>query len=63
MKLKCLLCGDIIESKSVHDLVICKCDSCYIDGGSYYAHIGAKDFSKIVKIMDDGTEVRGDASE
>lgn len=60
MKIKCLICGDIIESKSVHDLVSCKCESCYIDGGSYYAHIGAKDFSKIVKILDDGTEVKGD---
>ncbi len=58
MKIKCLICGDIIESKSVHDLVSCKCKSCYIDGGSYYAHIGAKDFSKIVKILDDGTEIK-----
>lgn len=58
MKIKCLICGDIIESKSVHDLVTCKCESCYIDGGSYYAHIGAKDFRKIVKILDDGTEVK-----
>lgn len=32
MKIKCLICGDIIESKSVHDLVTCKCESCYIDG-------------------------------
>ncbi len=60
MKIKCLICGDIIESKSVHDLVSCKCESCYIDGGNYYAHIGAKDFSKIVKILDDGTEVKSD---
>ena len=35
MKIKCLQCGDIIESKSVHDLVFCKCESCYIDGGSH----------------------------
>lgn len=63
MKIKCLQCGNIIESKSVHDLVFCKCESCYIDGGSSYAHIGAKDFSKAVKIMDDGTEVKGDNSD
>lgn len=56
MKIKCLLCGDIIQSKSVHNLVSCKCESCYIDGGKYYAHIGAKDFSKVVKVNDDGTE-------
>ena len=58
MKIKCL--GDIIESKSVHDLVSCKCESCYIDGGSYYAHIGTKNFSKIVKILVDGTEIKDD---
>lgn len=56
MKIKCLICGDIIESKNVHDLVSCKCESCYIDGGNNYSHIGAKDFDKIVEIKDDGSE-------
>ena len=50
MKIKCLVCGDIIESKSVHDLVCCKCESCYIDGGNYYSHIGAKDFDKVIEV-------------
>lgn len=59
MKIKCLICVDIIESKSLHDLASCKYEACYIDGGSYYTHIGTKDFSKIVKIFDDGTEVKG----
>lgn len=58
MKIKCLVCGDIIESKSVHDLVWCKCESCYIDGGNYYSHIGAKDFNKVIEIKDDGKEVK-----
>lgn len=58
MKVKCLNCGDIIESKSVHNLVSCKCESCYIDGGDDYLHIGAKDFSKIVKILDNETEIK-----
>ena len=56
MKIKCLICEDIIESKTVHDLVSRKCESCYIDGGSYYSHIGAKDFNKVVEIKDDGSE-------
>ena len=43
MKIKCLICGDIVESKSVHDLVTCKCESCYIDGGNDYS----ADFRKI----------------
>ena len=58
MKIKCLICGDIIESKSVHDLVTCKCESCYIDGGNYYSHIGAKDISKVVKKLHDCSEVK-----
>ncbi len=57
MKIKCLLCGDIIESKSVHDLVSCKCESCYIDGGEDYLHFGGKDFDKILIIFNDNTEI------
>ena len=57
MKIKCLNCGDIIESKSVHNLVSCKCESCYIDGGQDYLHFGGKDFNKILIIFDDGTEI------
>ena len=57
MKIKCLTCGDIIESKSVHDLVACKCESCYIDGGNDYLHFGGKSFDKILIIFDDETEV------
>ena len=57
MKIKCLLCGDIIESKSVHNLVSCKCESCHIDGGNNYLRFGGKDFDKILIIFDDGTEV------
>lgn len=57
MKIKCLICGDIIESKSVHNLVSCKCESCHIDGGNEYLRFGGKDFSKILIIFDDGTEV------
>ena len=57
MKIKCLICGDIIESKSMHNLVSCKCESCYIDGGKNYLHFGGKDFSKILIIFDDGTEI------
>ena len=57
MKIKCLICGDIIESKSVHNLVSCKCESCHIDCGNEYLHFGGKDFSKILIIFDDGTEV------
>ncbi len=33
---KCKKCGEIIESKTVHDLVSCKCGCCAVDGGKQY---------------------------
>lgn len=38
--LKCLKCGDVIESKSVHDWVQCSCGACFVDGGKEYCRIG-----------------------
>lgn len=35
--IKCRRCGDIIESKSLHDFVTCSCGSCSVDGGHDYA--------------------------
>lgn len=58
MKIKCLICGDIIESKSVHDFVSCKYGNCHVDGGQVYERVGAKDFSKVVKIKEDGSEIK-----
>ena len=34
--IRCNLCGDEIESKSVHDYVRCKCGACAVDGGHEY---------------------------
>ena len=41
---KCHLCDDIIESKSVHDFVECRCGSIFVDGGLEYQRAGAADF-------------------
>ena len=35
-KIKCKKCGDIIDSKSVHDFKFCKCESVAVDGGHDY---------------------------
>lgn len=41
-RIKCKKCGDIIESKSVHDFVWCSCKSCAVDGGhNYLKRVGA----------------------
>ena len=55
MKIKCLICNDIIESKHRHDLLSCKCENCYIDGGQDYLHFGGN--NKILIIFDDDTEI------
>ena len=34
--IQCKLCGEIIESKHVHDFVQCKCGACAVDGGHDY---------------------------
>lgn len=34
--IKCVKCGDIIESKSRHDFVTCGCGSVSVDGGNDY---------------------------
>ena len=35
-KIKCKKCGDIIESKTVHDFKWCSCGACAVDGGREY---------------------------
>lgn len=35
-KIQCKKCGDIIESKTVHDMVWCKCGAVAVDGGKEY---------------------------
>ena len=37
---KCNHCGDIIESKHVHDFRWCKCHTIYVDGGHEYLRRG-----------------------
>lgn len=35
-KIRCKKCGDVIESKSIHDFVWCSCGNCAVDGGLSY---------------------------
>lgn len=34
--IQCKLCGEVFESKHVHDFVQCKCGACAVDGGHEY---------------------------
>ena len=57
-KIKCKKCGDIIESKSVHDFKWCACKAVAVDGGhDYLRRVGSIEdiedlsfVSKLVKI-------------
>lgn len=35
-RIRCKKCGDVIESKTRHDFVWCKCGACAVDGGHDY---------------------------
>lgn len=48
-KIQCRLCKDIIESKSVHDFVMCKCGSVFTDGGKDYLRRGG-DLKNIIDL-------------
>jgi hypothetical protein len=37
---KCLKCGDIVESRFTHDFRYCSCKSMFVDGGLDYARRG-----------------------
>ena len=34
--IRCKKCGDVIESRSVHEMVWCSCGACAVDGGHEY---------------------------
>lgn len=54
-KIKCLKCGDIIESTSVHDFKYCSCQSVAVDGGhDYLRRVGkAENFEELSEIEND----------
>ena len=39
---RCRICGDVIESTSVHDFKRCKCGAVFVDGGHEYLRRGFK---------------------
>ncbi|NDB89286.1 MAG: hypothetical protein EB166_00390 [Thaumarchaeota archaeon] len=52
-KIRCLQCGMVLESKSIHDFQQCSCpNSTFVDGGDQYLRYGGKD-PKQIKIIDD----------
>ena len=51
-KAKCLLCNDIIESRSHHDFVTCKCGNLSVDGGHEYLKRAGVDLDQYEELSD-----------
>ena len=43
---KCLICGDEIESRTVHEYKTCSCGNLSVDGGLEYTKRNVKDLEK-----------------
>ena len=62
-KIKCIKCGDIIESIDVHDFKWCSCGAIAVDGGREYLRRNKEDFEelshfiKLVEITTEGFEI------
>ena len=41
-KIRCKICGDIVESKFVHSYAPCSCGACFTDGGYQIPGDGAR---------------------
>lgn len=52
-RIRCNLCGDVIESYHRHDMKWCKCKSCAVDGGhdylkrSFKGELGMKSYTEL----------------
>ena len=51
-KARCRKCGDVIESKSVHDFQTCSCGAICVDGGLDYLKRGAKNFEDLEELSE-----------
>ena len=61
--IKCLKCGDSIESKHQHDFQWCKCGAVFVDGGLTYRRIGGdldmmQNECEVVDVWEDGDKIR-----
>lgn len=49
-KAQCLKCGDIVESKYLHDFQCCSCTNVCVDGGESYYKRSVKDLSQFKEL-------------
>jgi len=63
--IRCKHCGDVIESRSVHDFKSCSCGACTVDGGLEYLRRCAKnsmeeDYEDISEVVSDNEALTED---
>lgn len=54
-RVQCKICFDVIESKTVHDFVVCKGGHIFTDGGQEYQRCGTlkeATFEDIIRLED-----------
>lgn len=49
---QCRVCDDIIESKTRHDFVRCRCGAIFTDGGTAYVRRGANSLDDIIDLSE-----------
>lgn len=54
-RIKCKLCGEIIQSNNKYDFVTCGCGEVSVDGGSWYGRRLAKDLKNIEEMSENFT--------
>jgi hypothetical protein len=56
---KCMQCGEILESKSVHDFKICSCSNqTMVDGGHDYRRWGGANMSLVLILQEKKDEIQ-----
>jgi hypothetical protein len=51
-EIKCLICGDIIQSDGNGKWVQCSCKQCYIDQTEHYCRIGGDGDKTAIEVFD-----------
>lgn len=54
-RIKCAMCGDVIESTYTHDFKWCRCSTVAVDGGREYQRIVGR-LEHVILLHDDDSE-------
>lgn len=57
--IQCKICGDVIESASVHDFKTCSCGTCSVDGGHQYLRRCAISLDNFIDLSEFQEELDG----